>query len=57
METRNHLLDGRDRGYLEIPLHSRVQPGASGLNLTTNLMLAKKRDAARLKRRRRRPPR
>jgi four helix bundle protein len=54
IETRNHLIDGRDRGYLENPLYSRLQNLArAALKATTNLMLAKKRDAERLKHRRR----
>src|SRR5215467_8265071 len=50
-ETQNHLIDGRDRGYLTNPLYSRLQNLArAALKSTTNLMLAKKRDAERLKR-------
>jgi len=53
-ETRNHLIDGRDRGYLADPLYSRLQNlTRAARKSTTNLMLAKKRDAERLKRRRR----
>ena len=56
IETRNHLIDGRDRDYLANPLYSRLQNLArAALKSTTNLMLAKKRDAQRLKRSRRRP--
>ena len=55
IETRNHLIDGRDRGYLANPLYSRLQNlTRAALKSTTNLMLAKKRDAERLKRSRRR---
>jgi four helix bundle protein len=55
-ETQNNLIDGRDRGYLVNPLYSRLHNLArAALKATTNLMLAKKRDAKRLKRRR--PPR
>ena len=51
IETRNHLLDARDRGSLADPLYSRLQNLArAALKSTTNLMLAKKRDAERLKR-------
>src|SRR5262252_2756832 len=51
IETRNHLVDARDRGYLADPLYSRLQNLArAALKSTTNLMLAKKRDAERLKR-------
>jgi four helix bundle protein len=53
-ETRNSLIDGRDRGYLANPLYSRLQNlTRAARKSTTNLMLAKKRDAERLKRRRR----
>jgi hypothetical protein len=53
-ETRNHLIDGRDRGYLANPLYSRLQNlTRAARKSTTNLMLSKKRDAERLKRRRR----
>jgi four helix bundle protein len=55
-ETRNHLVDGRDRGYLADPLYSRLQNLArAARKSTTSLMLSKKRDAERLKRRRRTP--
>ena len=55
IEAQNHLLDGRDRGYLADPLYSRLQNLArAALKSTTNLMLAKKRDAERLKCSRRR---
>jgi len=51
IETQNHLVDGRDRGYLADPLYSRLQNLArAALKPTTNLLLAKKRDAERLKR-------
>jgi hypothetical protein len=54
VETRNHLVDGRDRGYLAEPLYSRLQNLArAASNATTKLMLTKKREAERLKR----PPR
>ena len=54
IETRNHLIDGRDRGYLANPLYSRLQNLArAASNSTTTLMLTKKREAERLKR----PPR
>src|SRR5262252_9647320 len=55
-ETQNHLIDGRDRGYLANPLYSRLQNlTRASLKATTHLMLAKKRDAERLKRSRRNP--
>jgi len=42
IETRNHLVDGRDRGCLAEPLYSRLQNLArAALKSTTNLMLAK----------------
>ena len=54
IETRNHLIDGRDRGYLANPLYSRLQNlTRAASNATTKLMLTKKREAERLKRRRR----
>ena len=47
METQNHLLDGRDRGYLDGALYSRLSNLArSALNATTNLLRAKQRQAA-----------
>jgi four helix bundle protein len=56
IETRNHLVDGHDRGYLANPLYSRLQNLArAASNAATKLMLTKKREAERLKRRRRRP--
>jgi four helix bundle protein len=52
-ETRNHLIDGRDRGYLANPLYSRLQNlTRAARKSTTNLMLSKKQDAERLKHRR-----
>jgi four helix bundle protein len=56
-ETQNHLIDGLDRGYLANPLYSRQNLTRAALKSTTNLMLAKKRDAERLKHPRRRRPR
>jgi hypothetical protein len=56
-ETRNHLIDGRDRGYLANPLYSRLQNlTRAARKSTTNLMLSKKRDAQRLKRSEARAP-
>ena len=47
METQNHLLDGRDRGYLDPASYSRLANLArSALKTTTNLMRAKQRQAA-----------
>jgi four helix bundle protein len=58
IETRNHLIDGRDRGYLVNPLYSRLQNlTRAASNSTTKLMLTKKREAERLKRPRRPRPR
>jgi four helix bundle protein len=46
METRNHLIDGRDRGYLNDNLYFRLSNLArAALKSTTNLMLSKQRDA------------
>jgi four helix bundle protein len=45
METQNHLLDGRDRGYLDEALYSRLSNLArAALKATTNLMLSRQRD-------------
>jgi four helix bundle protein len=58
IETRNHLIDGRDRGYLASPLYSRLQNlTRAASNATTKLMLTKTREAERLKRPRRPRPR
>jgi four helix bundle protein len=47
METQNHLLDGRDRGYLDAALYSRLANLArSALKTTTHLMQAKQRQAS-----------
>jgi four helix bundle protein len=47
METQNHLLDGRDRGYLDALLYSRLSNLArTALRTTTHLLLAKQRQAA-----------
>ena len=49
METRNHLIDGRDRGYLDDNLYFRLSNLArAALKATTNLMRSKQRDANRL---------
>jgi four helix bundle protein len=46
METQNHLIDGRDRGYLSDTLYFRLSNLArAALKSTTNLMLSKRRDA------------
>jgi four helix bundle protein len=56
METQNHLLDGRDRGYLDVALYSRLSNLArSALRITTSLMLAKQRQAAEASRKAKRP--
>ena len=47
METMNHLIDGRDRGYLEPAVYARLMNLArAALKTTTNLMLQKQRQAA-----------
>jgi four helix bundle protein len=47
METQNHLIDARDRGYVTDPLCSRLMNLASAaLRTTTKLMIAKQRQAA-----------
>ena len=46
METMNSLIDGNDRGYLEPAVYSRLMNLArAALKATTNLMLAKQRQA------------
>jgi len=46
METRNHLIDGRDRGYLETELCSRLSNLArAALKTTTALWRSKRRQA------------
>src|SRR4029077_20308971 len=48
METKNHLIDGRDRGYLDDNLYFRLSNlTRTAQRLTTNLMLSKQRDANR----------
>ena len=50
-QIKDSSLDGWDRAYLANPLYSRLQNLArAALKATTNLMLAKKRHAERLKR-------
>lgn len=59
METQNHLIDGRDRGYLDAALYSRlVHLCRAALKTTTALMREKQRHAAAdaLKRKRHRQP-
>jgi four helix bundle protein len=47
VETQNHLLDGRDRGYLDAALYSRLSNLArSALTTTTHLLLSKQKQAA-----------
>ncbi len=49
METQNHLIDGRDRGYLSLSLYSRLFNLSNGaLRTTTALWRAKRRQAAEL---------
>jgi four helix bundle protein len=46
IETQNHLLDGRDRGYLDVKLYSRLSNlSRSALTTTTHLLQAKQRQA------------
>jgi four helix bundle protein len=46
METKNHLIDGRDRGYLDDNLYFRlVNLERAARKSTTNLMRSKQRDA------------
>jgi four helix bundle protein len=59
METQNHLIDGRDRGYLDVALYSRlVHLCRAALKTTTALLREKQRQAAAdaLKRKRHRQP-
>jgi four helix bundle protein len=54
VETRNHLVDGRDCGYLDDRLYSRLSNLAlAARKATTNLMLSKQRAADRAERPRR----
>ena len=47
VETENHLVDGRDRGYLDATLHSRLfNLTRSALRVTTNLLRSKQQQAA-----------
>jgi len=46
-ETQNHLIDGRDRGYLDDARYSRLMSlTRSALKVTTNLLLSKQRQAS-----------
>ena len=55
METQNHLIDARDRRYLEDPLYSRLfNLAGSALRTTTKLMIAKQKEAAKARSSRRR---
>lgn len=57
-ETRNHLIDGYDRGYLADRLHSRLlNLCAAALRTTTALMRERQRTAARMRLENRRPSR
>ena len=57
METINHLLDARQRGYIADPLYSRlVNLARAARRLTTRLMLSKLRQASSSKRPRTRRP-
>ena len=52
METRNHLIDGHDRGYLSDALFRRLSNlAAAALKTTTNLMRSKQREATEARRR------
>ena len=56
METMTSLIDGKDRGYLEPPEYQRLMNLArAAKTATTNLMLAKQRQAAERKRGSQRP--
>lgn len=47
METQNHLIDGRDRGYLDMALYSRLlHLCCAALKTTTALLREKQRQAA-----------
>jgi len=47
LETQNHLLDGQDRGYVDAALGARLMNlDRAAVKATTNLMLAKQRQAA-----------
>ncbi len=47
METQNHLIDGRDRGYLDVALYSRLlHLSRAALRITTALLREKQRQAA-----------
>jgi four helix bundle protein len=47
METQNHLIDGRDRGYMDTALYSRlVHLCRAALKTTTALLREKQRQAA-----------
>src|SRR5215217_8102536 len=51
METQTSLIDARDRGYLDVKLYSRLASLArAALKATTNLLLAKLRQAEEQKR-------
>ena len=53
METQNHLIDARQRGYLAPPGYDRLMNLArAALKATTNLMLRKQREARELRQRR-----
>ena len=53
METRNHLIDARDRRYISQALFARLfNLSFAALKLTTSLMRAKQRQAAEARRRR-----
>jgi len=47
METENHLIDGRDRGYLDVALYSRLlHLCRAAIKTTTALLREKQRQAA-----------
>jgi four helix bundle protein len=47
IETKNHLIDGRDRGFLDAALFSRLfNLAEAAVKATTHLMLSKHRLAA-----------
>jgi four helix bundle protein len=46
-ETRNHLIDARDRQYIHDPLYSRLQNLARAAERTTTKLLVQKQEQAR----------
>jgi four helix bundle protein len=46
METENHLIDGRDRGYLDVALYSRLLHLCRAATKTTTALLREKQRQA-----------